>query len=257
MAEYNVPYPKNYFIANKAGVWIAEETSAGVYDTWKTVGNVRACTFTPEEEAYIHSSHLFGLNKQDRRITISIGGTVTVEIDEIVRQNMEWLFRTATRTAAQNVAMPEQERVVFSGGVGAVNSGSAIIEVLEVLPLSGEDTYTEGATGDYTVTIGTGTITQTVGTSMSASGTYIVTYTVTHSVNQYTTFDDADKRGKVWVVSSGEAIDVPKKALYIPMAEISMEGDMGLLPKEEAQSATLNLKIVEETTGVFAYWYVW
>ena len=256
MAEYNLPYAGNYRVDGGVQAFVEEEISAGVFGDYVCLGNVIESTFTPDVEQFVHYSSLYGLKNQDKVITVKSGGSIKLTIDELIKENLEFSFQTSARTTSTTVSIPQVEEVTFAAGVGAVNSGAAIAEVLWVKPLSGESDYTEGASADYTVALGTGAITQTAGTTMTATETALVCYTVSRSTSRYSILSDVAKRGRLHIVSLNSAGGGASSYIYCPLCEIKPEGDLGLLNMTEAKQATLNFNMLK-SSGIFGYIYTW
>jgi hypothetical protein len=256
MAIYNVPNPLNYRVDGGVQAFIEKEVSPNVYEDHVCLGNIVSGTFTPEVETFKHYSSLFGQKTKDRVITIQTGGTLKLELDELVKDNMEYSFQTTDRLGSQSVYVPKVERVFFSTGTAVVNAGAAIYDVLWVKPTTGETVYSEGATGDYTVTAGTGSIVQTVGTSIGASDEVVVAYRVTKTATRYSIFSDTDIRGRLHIVSYGVDGGGPSTYMYFPMTEIKPEGDVNLFSMEEPKKFTLNMELVQ-VGALYGYIYTW
>ena len=256
MAIYNVPNPLNYRVDGGIQAFLEKETSANVFDDHVCLGNIVTGTFTPEVETFKHYSSLFGQSQKDRVITIQTGGTLKLELDELVKDGMEYAFQTDDRTTSVSVYVPKIERVSFVLGTATVNAGTAIYDVLWIKPTTGETTYTEGATGDYTVTAGTGSIVQTASTTIGASDEVVICYRVTKVTTQYDIFADTDVRGRLHIVSFGTDGGGPSSYLYFPMCEVKPEGDINLFSMSEPKKFSLSLELIQVGT-VYGYCYTW
>lgn len=256
MAEYNIPNPLNYRIDGGVQAFVEKELSAGVYGSHLCLGNIVDAEFTPEVNKYQHYSPLYSLRRKDRVITIQTGGTVKLTLDELVKENLEMAFQTSSKTASQTALPPKIERVTFVAGVAQVNSGAAINDVLWIKHVTSETPYDEGATGDYTVTAGTGTITQTVGTTMSATETVIVCYRISVTANRFSLLSDTDIRGRLHIISFSTDGGGPSMYMYFPMVELKSEDAVGLIALEEPKQFSLNCELVLEGS-IYGYLYTW
>ena len=256
MAEYTVPNPLNYRVDGGVQAFIEKETAPNTFDDHICLGNIISGNFTPEVETFKHYSALFGQNTKDRVITIQTGGTLKLELDELVKDNMEYSFQTTDRLASQTALVPKVERATFAAGTITVNSGTAINDVLWVKATTGETTYTEGATGDYTVSLATGVITLTATTTIGATDEVVVLYRESKTSTRYSVFSDTDIRGRLHIVSYGTDGGGPSMYMYFPMVEVKPEGDINLFSMSEPKKFSLSLELVQVGT-LYGYVYTW
>lgn len=259
MAEYNAPNPLNYGIASGVTAFIEEQTSVGVYSDIICLGNILSAPITMSTEKFKHYSNLFGMDAKDREITIKREVKVVVEFDELVKDGLRYLLQASTRTASVSINVPKVERVTFATNTAQVNGGNAITSIAWVKPTTGDTEYDEGATGDYTLTEATGTLTRTAGSSIGATDEVVVCYYIAKTANRYNTMTDTDIRGKLHIVGVGtkDAGAVVGQGFYVyfPLVEIDPEGDINFLSKTEPRKAQLGFEVLEDPN--FGYVYSW
>lgn len=255
---------RNYFIAEKATVWVQRKTADNplTFGDKLPLGNVNSGTMTQTLEPLEHFSNFRTINRKDKELTISVANTIKVEIDEIVLDNLRYAISAGDRTLA-TIDVPLQETKDFAGGppqTVVVNSGSAINSVIDVwspdIPSGGSfpKKYVEGATGDYTVSLGTGTITRVASGDIPSGGRVKVHYDVRHtSKPKVSILQDVNIEGKVFIVSDGQQAG-PRRFIFIPNARIRTDGDIELLPKDDWSKVTLNLEVIEDPVLGFGEW---
>ncbi|MBU0959777.1 MAG: hypothetical protein KKB31_07560 [Nanoarchaeota archaeon] len=257
---YTPNNPENYAIANRATVWIARKlaTTPATYTVAKPVGNVNSGSFAPEFTELEHSSNFAGINKQDKKIITEVKGKVTIEIDEVVKENLRYALLSGDPVST-TIDVPLQETKTFVGTPGTitVNSGATIQEVLGIysqLGTEGADGFEEGATADYTVNLTTGVITRVDGGLITAGETVVVNYTVRKTnLTKHIIMENTNIEARLWVISAGAAAG-PKEYIYFPSAKIKPSGDINLLSKDAWRVVTLEMDILEDPEVGFGEW---
>lgn len=258
---FNIPNTNNYTVMAGSSVFIAKYTS-GVLGAYNLAGNLKEdTTMSFDLERLENITNLWGLKTRDWNPIIGKNMTFTFVINELMKHTLEYALGSSGRSASQTVNVPQYEKVTFASGSAQVNSGSAINSVTQVIPESGDDTYTEGATGDYTVTAGTGTITLTGGSQISDGDVCLVLFDVSISVDQYPIMDDPNIRAAIRFVSLKSTDNEVGNNVFIdlPYVDLSVEGDIAL-PKSDTLMATLQASVSPDATNPtapFGYWYQW
>lgn len=256
MAEYNTPNKYNYGVNSEVKVLIAKKISDGVYAPKRPIGNVNDGNFNKALEKLEHTTNLYGIDSKDDEFVTKTTVTMTMEIDELVKDNLSYVLGSSQRLTSQTADRPDFEVKSFSSGSMVVNNGQPIKSVIEIRPLSGEDEYDEGASADYTVDESTATITLTGSSDIGQDDKVIVTYEVTEtSLIRYNIADNDDVEGRLYIVKTGGK--GPKFYIYVPIIKITNEGDLNLLIKTEYRKATLNLELIQDPDEGFGYWYQW
>lgn len=253
MAEHNVKNKENYSFISGAKIWISKLTS-GSYGTWKSLGNIIDHTLTPALERLAHNTNYRGKDKQDHSIVKSTTFAGKITVDELVKHVMQYLIMSSVRTESTSYEVPDAENKTWTGATVEINSGAEIASVIEVLHLSNADAYEEGATGDYTVDLATGTLTKTVGTTIGEGEEVIISYTTTETTTKYNVMDATDAEVRMQIVHKNDA--GPKHCIFLPSVKISLDGDIAF-PKDAWMQAVFNLEILEDDTYGYGQWYQW
>lgn len=254
MTEYNIPNKQNYFVATGVTAWIQKKLAGGEFGDYHCVGNVVASNITPELERLEHTTNLQGLDARDSNPVIKKGGFFTLQIDELVKDNLELLIGSAPRELNSAFVLPRWEKKTFAANTITVNDGDEIVSVISVKSDSNENEYEEGESADYTVNLSTGVITRSGASSIGATEKVIVSYEVAKTGTKYTFLENVDIIANVKIVSNGGQLG-NKRMLEFPEVELSIEGDINLLPKSEWQTATLRFDLIEQGGQPFGSWY--
>lgn len=242
MTEYNIPNKLNHTILAGVGIWIAKKTN-DIAGDYLPVGNVaEAPSLAFELERWTHKTNQYGSMTTDRYAVIGKSMNFKLVIDELVRENLIYALGSSVRTASQTIYPRQYEKITLVAGAAQVNSGAAIYDVLKVLPNSGEASYTEGATADYTVNLSNGTITRVVGGQIGATDTLIVHYKVTKTnAVVYPIMDSPNISAALQLVSrksNAENLGYDY-VLDIPSVDISLDGEIVFSFGPDAVKATL------------------
>lgn len=252
--DFMIPNTDNYHVASKVSAWINRKISAGVYAGWMPVGDVQDGNLTPETERLEHMTHQFGLNKKDKEVVIGIKASVSLVLSELVRDNLRYCLGSTGRTALQSFNCQQYEVKTFAAGIITLNGGAAIQSILGVYALDGTP-YSEGATADYTATLGTGVITRQIGGGIGATEKVVVYYQKAISTaSKYLMFDDPSPSGKLAVISDGGHVG-PKHYIYFPDVDLSLDGDIPLVVKTDWQTASLRASVNEDASEGYGFWY--
>jgi len=250
MAEFNIPNKYNYTLMAGSSAWIAKRTS-DVLGEYTLVGNLAEdVTMSVDLTRLEHMTNLYGLDTLDSNPVIMKKLDFNITIDEMIRENLEYALGSSGRVISQSIQVRKYAKAVVASGIVTVNGGSAIYDVEKVLPNSGEDTYDEGASGDYTVTEATGVITLTAGSAITEGDTIIVYYRVTKTVTEHPILDDPNINGAVEfysVLASDNEVGYNVKIAFTNV-DIALEGDLPL-SKAEYLKATLKCSALADATS--------
>lgn len=262
MAEFNIPNKKNYTVPAGATVWIAKYDTSDVLGDYAMVGNLAGdCELGVELEKLENMTNLYGVDTRDRNPVIGKKATFKVPINEAVGANLEYMLGSSGRTTSVAKNIKKFAKVTFAAGVAQVNGGNAIVSVDEILPNIYGDTYDEGASGDYTVTIGTGTITLTGSSNISNGDTCIVYYTVAETTTKYPILDSPNISGAIQFIAEKSNSNVLGNNMLIEFTNVDIMLDGSIpLPKKDWIKATLSCEALADATnptGALGYWYTW
>lgn len=262
MAEFNIPNKKNHTVMAGSEVWIARYDSNDALGDYSPVGNLADDLSLGFDLTRLeHKTNQYGIDTQDRNPVISKGVNFKIPIDELVRDNLLYALGSSARTVSQTIRVRKTQKVTFASGIATINSGSAVYAVDDVLPISGEDTYDEGATGDYTVNLTTGVLTLTGSSNISNGDKVHVRYRVTKTATKYPIMDDPNISGAVQFVNSlSSANELGYNMLMeFDNCDISVDGEFPLSKKDWSKVTLMcnALADAESPTSALGNCYLW
>lgn len=255
--NFDLPTPNksNYHVSSAATVWIAKRISETEFEEFIPVGNVITSSFEPLINRLEHKSNVLGLDTRDRNPVIEVGGSIKVEIDEIVRENLEYILLSAGRVRDQSFNINRFKVGTVASSQLVLFGGAAIQDVQVVLAADDDELpYEEGPSADYEVDAANGKITIPAGSSIQNGNKLVVYFTTPQEGTKYPIFTEPNIRAKVRIVSSGSNLG-PRKFIEIPDTDLALDGSMPLLTKTEWQTATLDFSINEDAEERFGNWY--
>ena len=248
-----LPNRDNYHVSSKVEAWVSKKISVGNYSAYLPLGNIIDGTLSPEITKLEHSTNLNGLDAKDAEFVTKVAGRVTLVIDELVRQNLEYILGSSGRTASQSFNYNKWETPTFASGTITINSGATVAAVNAVYSLTGT-LYSEGATADYTVNLSTGVITRVAGSTIGATEQVVVYYDVDATGSKYAMFDSPQINGKLQIVDAGGDIGAGR-VIQMDNVDISLDGDINVLNKTDFNQATLAFSFNEDSSTGFGSWY--
>lgn len=261
MAEFNIPSKYNYTLMAGSSAWIAKRTS-GVLGEYNLVGNLADdVTMAVDLTRLEHMTNLYGLDTLDSNPVTVKKLDFNITIDEMIRENLEYALGSSGRVVSQTTQVRRYAKVVVAAGIMTVNNGDAIYDVERVLPESGEATYDEGVSGDYTVTEASGLITLTGSSDITNGDTVIIYYRVTKTVTEHPILDEPNINGAIEfysVLASDNEVGYNVKIAF-PNVDIAIDGDLPL-SKAEYLKATLKCSALADATsptsklGTYSTW---
>ena len=256
MSEYFPHDVRNYSIANQFCAFFSEETSpgSGTFEDYKTLGNIVDSSFTPQLEELEHFTNYSGINRKDTEVITSAGGQFNLTLDEIVCDNMRWIFGSSARTTGATVIIPKDDVVAFSGTapstIAIVNSGAAIHSSISLYDRDCTR-YVEGV--DFSVVLGTGTYTRIGAGAIPVSGTVHALYNVSQSASSYPIMDRLNIEGKLKVINLAPEVG-PAFVIELNRCRVRLDGDISFA-KDDWRTAVLQAEMLEDANGDFGTIY--